>query len=140
MSEPKLLDQVRAVARLRHRSLSTERGYVNWIKRFIFFHRKRHPAEMSEPEIRDFLSDLAVNGRVSASTQTVALGALLFLYRDVLKQELPYVSGIERANRPRHLPVVFTRAEVTRTSSIAAGAESEARSTTDHKLSLLIRS
>jgi len=96
---------------MRHLSLRTEHAYVSWIRRFILFHKKRHPAEMSEAEIREFISDLAVNGGISASTQTVALSALLFLYRDVLKKELPYVSNIERAKRSHTLPVVFTRNE-----------------------------
>jgi exonuclease V gamma subunit len=91
MSSPKLLDQVRTVARLKHYSIKTEQAYVHWIKRYIFFHQKRHPAEMAEPEIRQFLSHLAVRLNVSASTQTVALSALLFLYRDVLKRPLPYI-------------------------------------------------
>lgn len=112
MPAPKLLDQVRITARLRHYSLSTENSYVNWIRRFILFHQKRHPADMGEREIRLFLTHLAVNGKVTASTQTVALSALLFLYRDVLKKELPYIDGIERARPSRRLPVVFTRPEV----------------------------
>ncbi|MFZ0061470.1 MAG: integron integrase [Pyrinomonadaceae bacterium] len=112
MSSPKLLDQVRTVARLRHFSLRTEQAYVGWIRRFILFHKKRHPAEMAEPEIRQFLANLAVEHGISASTQTVALSALLFLYRDVLKRDLPYVEGIERAKRSKRLPVVFSRAEV----------------------------
>jgi integron integrase len=112
--KPRLLDEVRAVARMRHLSIRTEKAYVSWIRRFIFFHQKRHPREMSEVEIRAFISHLAVEGSVTASTQTVALSALLFLYRDVLKQELPYVSNIERARRPKRLPVVFTRDEVKR--------------------------
>ena len=112
MSSPKLLDQVRTVARLKHYSIKTEQAYVHWIKRYIFFHQKRHPAEMAESEIRQFLSHLAVRLNVSASTQTVALSALLFLYRDVLKRPLPYIDNIERAKPSRHLPVVFTRAEV----------------------------
>src|SRR5207302_2738393 len=103
-----------AVARMRHLSLRTEDAYVNWIRRYILFHRKRHPSEMGEDEIRQFISDLAVNRRISASTQTVALSALLFLYRDVLKKELPYVSNIERARKPKRLPVVFTRDETKR--------------------------
>jgi integron integrase len=111
-SKPKLLDEVRAVARMRHLSLRTEQAYVSWIRRYILFHNKRHPAEMNEAEIREFISDLAVNGKISASTQTVALSALLFLYRDVLKKDLPYVSNIERAQRRKKLPVVFTKAEV----------------------------
>ena len=114
MSEPKLLDHVRTVARLRHLSLSTEKTYSDWIRRFILFQLKRHPKEMGADEIRQFLSHLAVAGRVSASTQNQALCALLFLYRDVLGIELPYVEGIERAKRPTRVPVVFTRQEVER--------------------------
>lgn len=112
MSEPKLLDRVSTVARLRHLSLATERTYSDWIKRFILFHRKRHPKEMGAFEIRQFLSHLAVIGRVAASTQNQALCVLLFLYRDVLAIELPYVEGIERAKRPARVPAVFTRQEV----------------------------
>src|SRR3954468_15091331 len=77
--KPRLLDEVRAVCRMRHLSIRTEHAYVQWIKRYIFFHHKRHPREMSEPEIRQFISHLAVEGRITASTQTVALSALLFL-------------------------------------------------------------
>src|SRR5438309_11809327 len=76
---PKLLDQVREVARMKHYSIRTEQAYVDWIKRYIFFHNKRHPADMAEPEIRAFISELASKRRVSASTQTVALSAVLFL-------------------------------------------------------------
>jgi integron integrase len=97
---------------LRHLSLTTERTYSDWIRRFILFHRKRHPAGMGAEEIRQFLSHLAVRGRVSASTQNQALCALLFLYRDVLQLDLPYVEGIERAKRPVRVPAVFTREEV----------------------------
>lgn len=110
----RLLDEVRTVARLRHLSFRTEHAYASWIRRFIRFHHKRHPREMGEAEIRAFISDLAVNGGITASTQTVALSALLFLYRDVLKIELRYVSDIERARKPKRLPVVFTRDEVKR--------------------------
>jgi integron integrase len=112
MPTPKLLDQVRIVARVRHFSLSTERAYVGWIRRFILFHHKKHPTEMAEAEIRQFISNLAVDAKVSDSTQTVALSALLFLYRDVLKQDLPYIDHIERAKPSVKLPVVFTRSEV----------------------------
>ena len=114
MDKPKLLDRVHAVARLRHLSLGTERAYSDWIKRFILFHRKRHPSEMGAEEIRQFLSLLAVEGKVAASTQNVALCALLFLYRDVLGVDLPYVDGIQRAKRPARVPVVFTRQEAER--------------------------
>src|SRR5258708_2558992 len=110
---PKLLDQVRDVLRMKHYSLRTEQAYVNWIKRYILFHDKRHPAEMGEAEIRTFISDLASKRSVAASTQTVALSALLFLYRDVLKKEQPFIEGIERAKKPERLPVVFTKEEVT---------------------------
>lgn len=112
MPTPRLLDQVRNVARVKHFSLSTERAYVSWIRRFILFHHKRHPIEMAESEIREFISHLAVDAKISASTQTVALSALLFLYRDVLKRDLLYVANIERAKPARKLPVVFTRKEV----------------------------
>jgi integron integrase len=111
MDKPKLFDRVRAVARVRHLSLRTEQAYSDWIRRFILFHRKRHPEEMGTEEIRQYLSHLAVDGNVAASTQNVALCALLFLYRDVLGVELPYVDGIQRAKRPARIPVVFTRAE-----------------------------
>src|SRR5258705_6317593 len=99
---PKLLDQVREVIRMKHYSIRTEQAYVEWIKRYIFFHNKRHPAEMAEAEIRSFISDLASKKVVSASTQTVALSALLFLYREVLKKELPFIHGIERAKKAQH--------------------------------------
>ena len=124
MHKPKLLDRVRAVARLRHLSLRTEQAYSDWIKRFILFHKKRHPEGMGAEEIRLFLSHLAVEGQVSASTQNVALCALLFLYRDVLQVELPYVEGIPRAKRPTRVPVVFTHAEVAALISHLSGTYS----------------
>jgi hypothetical protein len=111
MPTPKLLDRVRTVARVRHVSLSTERAYVGWIRRFILFHHKKHPREMAEPEIRQFISHLAVDAKISASTQTVALSALLFLYREVLKRDLPYVHHIERAKPAKKLPVVSPAAK-----------------------------
>ncbi|HYR74366.1 MAG TPA: integron integrase [Pyrinomonadaceae bacterium] len=113
-SKPRLFAEVRTVARMRHFSIRTEQAYVNWIRRFILFHKKRHPRNMGEAEIRTFISHLAVESEISASTQTVALSALLFLYRDVLKKELPYVSNIERARKPKRLPLVFTRNETKR--------------------------
>ena len=109
---PKLLDRVREAIRLRHGSRSTEESYVGWIRRYILFHGKRHPAEMGAPEVTRFLSSLAVEGRVAASTQNQALGALLFLYRHVLHQDLPWLHDVVRAKRPRHLPVVLSRDEV----------------------------
>jgi integron integrase len=114
MQKPKLLDRVRAVAKVRHLSLCTEQAYSDWIRRFILFHKKRHPEQMGTEEIRLFLSHLVVEEHVSASTQNVALCALLFLYRDVLGIELPYVEGIQRAKRPTRVPVVFTRQEAER--------------------------
>lgn len=110
-SPPKLLDQVRTVMRLRHLSIRTEEAYTQWIKRFILFHQKRHPREMGAAEIRDFLAYLAVDRKVARATQNQALHALLFLYREVLQQELPPLGGIEMASKPPRLPVVFTREE-----------------------------
>ncbi len=110
--KPKLLDEVRTVMRLRHMSIRTEEAYVQWIKRFIMFHHKRHPQEMGEGEIRDFLAYLAVDQNVAASTQNQAMSALLFLYREVLAKELPRLNQIERPTKPKRLPVVFTRQEV----------------------------
>ncbi len=110
--QPKLLDRVRIAIRVRHYSLRTEEAYVGWIKRYIFFHNKRHPAEMGEPEINAFLSSLAVKDRVAASTQNQALCALLFLYRNVLELPFPNLEKLIRAKRPVRLPVVMTRAEV----------------------------
>jgi len=109
---PRLLDRVREANRLRHGSRSTEKSYVGWIRRFILFHGKRHPAEMGASEVAQFLSSLAVEGRVAASTQNQALSALLFLYRYVLHQELPWLDDVVRARRPKHLPIVLTRDEV----------------------------
>jgi integron integrase len=107
-AKTKLLDRVREVARLKHYSLRTEQSYSDWIRQFILFHRKRHPQEMGAAEVRDFLTHLAAERNVAASTQNQAFSALLFLYREVLKQELPWIDDIERAKRPAKLPVVFT--------------------------------
>jgi len=112
MPAPKLLDQVRERIRVRHYSLRTEDAYLHWIRRFIFFHGKRHPREMGGPEVEAFLSHLATEGRVAASTQNQALSALLFLYRDVLKVELPWLDGVVRAKRSQRVPVVLTENEV----------------------------
>jgi integron integrase len=103
---------VRAVLRARHGSRRTERAYVAWIRRYILFHGKRHPAEMGAGELTQFLSSRAVDGNVAASTQNQALSALLFLYRNVLEQELPWLDGIVRAKTSGRLPVVLTREEV----------------------------
>jgi integron integrase len=111
---PRLLDRVRAACRLRHYSLRTEEAYVAWIKRFILFHNKRHPLDMGAAEINAFLTDLAVVGRVSASTQNQAFSALLFLYQKVLEVDPGRIAGVVRAVRPKRLPVVLTREEVRR--------------------------
>jgi integron integrase len=110
--KPKLLDQVRQAIRIRHYSLRTEEAYVQWIRRFILFHNKRHPREMGTEEVTQFLSDLAVNHHVAASTQNQALSAILFLYQAVLNQEIGWVNDVVRAKRPKTLPVVLTREEV----------------------------
>jgi integron integrase len=111
---PRLLDRVRDAIRGRHYSRRTEKAYVGWIKRYIVFHGKRHPVEMGAPEVTRFLTALAVQERVAASTQNQALNALLFLYRVVLEQNLPWLDDVVRARRPLHLPVVLTREEVRR--------------------------
>ena len=108
----KLLDRVRDAVRIRHYSLRTETAYVGWIRRYIYFHGVRHPDEMGSAEVVEFLSDLAVNGNVAASTQNQALAALLFLYREVLGRELEGLDSAVRARAPRRLPVVLTRGEV----------------------------
>ncbi len=111
-SKLKFLDRMRQVIRLKHLSIRTEEASVQWAKRCILFHQKRHPAEMGPEDVRAFLTYLAVERRVAASTQNVALQALLLLYREVLQQPLPALGEIERAKRPRRLPVVCTREEV----------------------------
>ena len=109
---PRLLDQVREAIRIRHYSIRTEQAYLDWIRRFILFHGKRHPREMGAPELTAFLSDLAMTRNVAASTQNQALHAILFLYRNVLKIDLPWLDDVQRAKKPQHLPIVFTREEV----------------------------
>ncbi len=109
--KPRLLDEVRNVIRRLHYSIRTEHAYVDWIRRFILFHGKRHPAEMRAPEVEAFLTHLAVQGKVASSTQNQALNAIVFLYRQVLQQELGWLEGLERAKKPARLPVVFTREE-----------------------------
>ena len=106
----KLLDQVREAMRLKHYAYRTEETYVQWIRRYILFHNKRHPKEMGRPEIEAFLTDLAVNQQVAASTQNQALNAVLFLYHKVLGIEIVGINAV-RANQPRNLPVVLTKAE-----------------------------
>lgn len=109
--KPRLLDRVREAIRARHYSPRTEDAYVAWIKRFIFFHNKRHPAEMAEPEINAFLTHLAVKEKVSASTQNQALSALLFLYRHIIGREVGDLGEVVRARKPKRIPAVMTRDE-----------------------------
>ncbi|HUQ33628.1 MAG TPA: integron integrase [Pyrinomonadaceae bacterium] len=116
-----LLEQVRQQLRLKHYSIRTEQAYVQCIKRFILYHQKQHPAEMGVDEIRQYLSHLANSGKVAASTQNVELAALLFLYREVLRVDLPFVDGIERAKQPQRVPTVLTRDEVARVLARLSG-------------------
>lgn len=109
---PKLLDRVRDLIRVRHYSKRTEQAYLRWIKEFIIFHNKRHPSDMGEREVSDFLSHLAVDRQVAAATQNQAMSAIVFLYRCALKRPLDFLDGVERARMPSRLPTVFTRAEV----------------------------
>jgi len=106
----KLLDQVRDAIRLKHYAYRTEETYVQWICRYILFHNKRHPKEMGNAEIEAFLTHLAVEGQVSASTQNQALSALLFLYREVLNLEMSGIDAV-RAKRPQYVPTVLTKQE-----------------------------
>ena len=109
---PRLLDRVRDALRQRHYSYRTEQSYIHWIKRYIFFHNKKHPVEMGAVEITAFLTHLARERTVAAATQNQALSALLFLYGKVLGEKLPWMDGIVRAKRPVKVPVVLTRDEV----------------------------
>lgn len=109
---PKLLDQVRDRIRVKHYSIRTETQYVQWVRRFILFHDKKHPRDMGAPEVEAFLTHLAVEGNVAAATQNQALSALLFLYKEVLAINLPWLNDVTRAKRPKRMPVVMTREEV----------------------------
>lgn len=113
-STPRLLDQVRELIRIRHYSIRTEQAYLQWIRRYIIFHGRRHPRQLGAPELTAFLSDLAIRGKVAASTQNQALNAILCLYRDVLNIALPWLEDVQRAKRSQHLPVVLTQEEVKR--------------------------
>jgi integron integrase len=112
LRSPKLLDQLRDRIRVKHYSIRTEQAYVQWVKRYLFFHGMRHPKEMGKPEVESFLTALAVERNVAASTQGQALAALLFLYKEVLNIELPWLDEVTRAKRPAKLPTVLTREEV----------------------------
>ncbi len=117
----RLLDQVRNAIRRKHYSIRTEQAYLSWIKRFILFHNKRHPREMGAPEIEAFLTYLAVQRRVAASTQNQALAAILFLYREVLGIECDFPLNAVRAKRPIRLPTVLTREETLRVIAALSG-------------------
>lgn len=114
---PKLLDQLRDQIRYRHYSIRTEDAYVLWAKRYIYYHDMRHPSEMGKPEIEKFLSYLANERNVAAATHDQALSALLFLYKEVLGIDLPWLTEVSRPKRPKRLPVVLTAAEVKRVLS-----------------------
>ena len=109
---PRLLDRLREKIRLKHYSIRTEEAYADWVRRFVVFHGRRHPAEMGAAEVEAFLTHLAVEGGVAASTQNQAKSALLFLYKEVLGVELPWLDGVASAKAPKRLPVVLTRDEV----------------------------
>lgn len=113
-SRPKLLDRVRMKARAMHLARSTEQAYMSWIRRFILFHGKQHPLNLREPAVNAFLTSLAVDRNVAASTQNQALAALLFLYGAVLHAPLDALTGVVRARKPKRLPSVLSREEVSR--------------------------
>jgi site-specific recombinase XerD len=118
---PRLLDEVRSRIRSRHFSYRTEQAYVGWIRRFILFHGKRHPQDMGAPEVEQFLSALATVRRVAPSTQNQALAAILFLYKEVLGMDLPWLENVTRAKSRERVPVVLSREEVQRLLAQLAG-------------------
>ena len=111
-TEPRLLDQVRNKIRTKHYSIRTEQAYVDWVRRFVLFHGKRHPLTLGAEHVEAFLTHLAVARHVAASTQNQAKSALLFLYKEVLEQDLPWLGKVEQAKAPKRLPVVLTPGEV----------------------------
>ena len=119
VQEPKLLDQVKGKIRLKHYSIRTEQAYTDWVRRFILHFGKRHPRDMGAAEVEQFLTHLAVNGNVAASTQNQARCALLFLYKEVLAIELPWLDNVAHAKTPKRLPVVLNRDEVQVIFSVA---------------------
>jgi site-specific recombinase XerD len=116
----KLLDQVRDAIRTKHYAYRTERSYVDWIKRYVLFHKKRHPAEMGAPEVQAFITFLAVDRQLSASTQNQALSAILFLYKYVLQKDFALPLNLVRAERPSPLPTVLTMALAVCLSRVSA--------------------
>jgi len=119
----RLLNSVRSEIRIRHLSQRTEKAYVHWIKKYILFHDKTHPAQMGQMGIRDYLSYLPVKQNVSASTQNLALQSILFLYKNILKVDVGWIKDIERAKKPARLPVVFSQQEVKRILNFITGTE-----------------
>jgi len=119
----RLLDQVRVVIRKKHYSYKTEQAYIHWIKRYIFFNNKKHPKDMAEKEISRFISHLAINRRVASSTQNQALNSIIFLYKHVLHIEIGDLGPMERAKRPKKLPVVMTTQEVERILGLIDGTK-----------------
>ena len=117
-TKPRLFDEARAVCRMRHLSLRTEQAYLQWIRRFILFHGRRHPRDMGSAELELFLTNLAVAGNVSASTQNQALNAIVFLYRDVLHVRVGNIDSV-RATRPARVPCVLTPEEARQIIALA---------------------
>ena len=132
--EPRLLDRVRAEIRLCHFSGRTEQAYFEWTRRFILFHDKRHPREMGGEEVSAFLTHLATKRQVAVSTQNQALGALVFLYRSVLRIPLPELDGVVRARKTRNLPVVLSASTVRRAIKQAVGAARISKRASCHSL------
>ena len=122
-SKPRFLDQIAAACRIKHYSLKTERSYIGWARRFILFHNKNHPKDMAGPEIQAFLTHLAKDRAVAASTQNQALNAIIFMYREVVRTDIGDIGQFARAKRPRHLPVVLTRDEVCRLLACIEGTD-----------------
>jgi len=121
MPEPKLLDKVRTELRSKHYSRKTETAYTNWIKRFIFFHNKRHPKDMDAKEIKSFVDNLVTNHHVSSATQNQALQGILFLYKNILNKDVGWIENIKRLSRVKHLPVVLSKKEVSKVFSNLEG-------------------
>ncbi len=121
MTQPKLMDRLRGVIRTRHYSIRTEEAYSHWVKRFILFHNKRHPSEMGAEQVSEFLTYLAVEKHVSASTQNQALAGILFLYREVLDIRLEWLDTVVRAKQPERLPVVLSQPEAERLLNNVSG-------------------
>jgi len=117
----RLMEETRKVFRVHHYSYRTEVTYIKWIKRFIKYHGNRPPRDLGPAEIQAFLTDLAVRGKVSASTQNQALSALLFLYKKVLIMDLPFLDEIVRAKRPKRVPVLLTRSEAAKVLNCMQG-------------------